>query len=63
MRQKKQGAINSVQSEYVEHQMAKRRMSLETRQKKRQRSIAQERVMLAVIAVFIVIFMIWLFLF
>lgn len=33
MRQKKQETINSVQSEYVEHQMAKRRMSLETRQK------------------------------
>ena len=49
--------------EYVEHQMAKRRMSLETRQKKRQRSIEQERIMLAIIAVFMVIFLIWLFLF
>ena len=63
MRQKKQETINSVQSEYVEHQMAKRRMSLETRQKKRQRSIEQERIMLAIIAVFMVIFLIWLFLF
>lgn len=63
MRQKKQETINSVQSEYVEHQMAKRRMSLETRQKKRQRSIEQERIMLAVIAVFMVVFLIWLFLF
>ena len=41
----------------------KRRMSLETRQKKRQRSIEQERIMLAIIAVFMVIFLIWLFLF
>ena len=63
MRQKKQETINSVQSEYVEHQMGKRRMSLETRQKKRQRSIEQERIMLAIIAVFMVIFLIWLFLF
>ena len=63
MRQKKQETINSVQSEYVEHQMAKRRMSLETRQKKRQRSIEQERIMLAIIAAFMVIFLIWLFLF
>ena len=38
-------------------------MSLETRQKKRQRSIEQERIMLAIIAVFMVIFLIWLFLF
>ena len=52
-----------MQSEYVEHQMAKRRMSLETRQKKRQRSIEQERIMLAIIAVFMVVFLIWLFLF
>ena len=44
-------------------QMAKRRMSLETRQKKRQRSIEQERIMLAIIAIFMVIFLIWLFLF
>ena len=63
MRQKKQETINSVQSEYVEHQIAKLRMYLETRQKKRQRSIEQERIMLAIIAVFMVIFLIWLFLF
>lgn len=63
MRQKKESIIGDVQSEYLEHRTAKPRMSLETRQVKRQRSIEQERIILAVIAVCMSIFLIWLFLF
>ena len=42
-RQKAQATPNLVQSEFVEYQTSKKRMSLETRQRKRQRSIVQER--------------------
>ena len=36
-------------SEFVEYQTSKKRMSLETRQRKRQRSIVQERIILGII--------------
>ena len=55
-RQKAQAAPNLVQSEFVEYQTSKKRMSLETRQRKRQRSIVQERIILGII--FVVLF-IW----
>ncbi len=38
-------------------------MSLETRQRKRQRSIVQERIILGIILVCMALFLLWLFLF
>ncbi|WP_251421485.1 helix-turn-helix domain-containing protein [Veillonella agrestimuris] len=61
MRQKSESTVGDVQSEYVEHQMAKKRMSLETRQVKRQRSIVQERIILTIILILMGLFLIWLF--
>ena len=63
LRQKQQTTIGSVTSEYNEHRHEKQRMSLETRQKKREKSIIQERIILSIISVFMIIFLIWLFLF
>lgn len=39
----------------------KKRISLETRQRKRQKTMAQERMVLGTILVLIVLFLIWLF--
>jgi hypothetical protein len=52
-----------VQSEFVEYQTSKKRMSLETRQRKRQRSIVQERIILGIILFCMALFLLWLFLF
>ena len=62
-RQKAQAAPNLVQSEFVEYQTSKKRMSLETRQRKRQRSIVQERIILGIILFCMALFLLWLFLF
>ena len=62
-RQKAQAAPNLVQSEFVEYQISKKRMSLETRQRKRQRSIVQERIILGIILFCMALFLLWLFLF
>ena len=63
-RQKAQaGAKILVQSEFVEYQTSKKRMSLETRQRKRQRSIVQERIILGIILFCMALFLLWLFLF
>ena len=62
-RQKAQVAPNLVQSEFVEYQTSKKRMSLETRQRKRQRSIVQERIILGIILFCMALFLLWLFLF
>ena len=62
-RQKAQAAPTLVQSEFVEYQTSKKRMSLETRQRKRQRSIVQERIVLGIILFCMALFLLWLFLF
>ena len=62
-RRKAQATPNLVQSEFVEYQTSKKRMSLETRQRKRQRSIVQERIILGIILVCMALFLLWLFLF
>ena len=62
-RQKAQAAPTLVQSEFVEYQTSKKRMSLETRQRKRQRSIVQERIILGIILFCMALFLLWLFLF
>ena len=62
-RQKAQATPNLVQSEFVEYQTSKKRMSLETRQRKRQRSIVQERIVLGIILFCMALFLLWLFLF
>ena len=62
-RQKAQAAPNLVQSEFVEYQISKKRISLETRQRKRQRSIVQERIILGIILFCMALFLLWLFLF
>lgn len=62
-RRKAQVTPNLVQSEFVEYQTSKKRMSLETRQRKRQRSIVQERIILGIILVCMALFLLWLFLF
>lgn len=62
-RRKAQATPNLVQSEFVEYQTSKKRMSLETRQRKRQRSIVQERIILGIILVCMSLFLLWLFLF
>ena len=62
-RQKAQATPNLVQSEFVEYQTSKKRMSLETRQRKRQRSIVQERIILGIILFCMALFLLWLFLF
>ena len=62
-RRKAQTTPNLVQSEFVEYQTSKKRMSLETRQRKRQRSIVQERIILGIILVCMALFLLWLFLF
>ena len=61
-RQKAQAAPTLVQSEFVEYQTSKKRMSLETRQRKRQRSIVQERIVLGIILFCMALFLLWLFL-
>ena len=58
-RRKAQATPNLVQSEFVEYQTSKKRMSLE----KRQRSIVQERIILGIILVCMALFLLWLFLF
>ena len=62
-RRKAQATPNLVQSDFVEYQTSKKRMSLETRQRKRQRSIVQERIILGIILVCMALFLLWLFLF
>ena len=62
-RRKTQATPNLVQSEFVEYQTSKKRMSLETRQRKRQRSIVQERIILGIILFCMTLFLLWLFLF
>ena len=62
-RRKAQVTPNLVQSEFVEYQTSKKRMSLETRQRKRQRSIVQERIILGIILFCMALFLLWLFLF
>ena len=62
-RRKVQATPNLVQSEFVEYQTSKKRMSLETRQRKRQRSIVQERIILGIILFCMALFLLWLFLF
>lgn len=62
-RYKVQSKPTLVQSEYAEYQTTKKRMSLETRQRKRQRSIVQERIILGVILLCMAVFLLWLFLF
>ena len=62
-RRKTQATPNLVQSEFVEYQTFKKRMSLETRQRKRQRSIVQERIILGIILFCMALFLLWLFLF
>ncbi|MDU1398107.1 MAG: hypothetical protein E6951_07005 [Veillonella parvula] len=62
-RRKAQATPNLVQSEFVEYQTSKKRMSLETRQRKRQRSIVQERIILGIILFCMALFLLWLFLF
>ena len=62
-RQKAQATPTLVQSEFVEYQTSKKRMSLETRQRKRQRSIVQERIILGIILFCMAVFLLWLFLF
>ena len=61
-RRKAQATPNLVQSEFVEYQTSKKRMSLETRQRKRQRSIVQERIILGIILFCMALFLLWLFL-
>lgn len=60
-RKRKKAQKEQLQTEYEEHTVEKKRISLETRQRKRQKTMAQERMVLGTILVLIVLFLIWLF--
>ena len=60
-RRKRKVPKEHIQSQYEEHTASKQRISLTTRQRRRQKTLAQERIALGLILFFVVLFLIWLF--